>query len=286
MTTTVYGPLTVAPLTGVIGAEVSGLRIGALDDEALGFLKQAWRDWKVLFFRDQNVSSEDQVTFGKLFGELEIHPFLPDNGLPEIVVLDSLGGGPYRAERWHHDVSFRACPPNGSILQSRVVPPWGGDTLWADMELAYELLDDAVKERIEHMTATHTLRHSFGRRMSADELEAQLAEFPDQHHPVVRVHPETGRRSLFVNTPFTSEIDDIDPVEGARLLDLLLRQVLLPTVQVRFRWSAGAVAMWDNRNTQHCAAMDFDGQHRRLERVTLMGERPFGPADLVAGVTA
>ena len=157
MSTTTYGPIRVEPLTGTIGAEVvAGAGIGTLDDETFAHLHAAWLDWKVLFFRDQPVSVEDHIAFGRQFGELEIHPFLPNDGHPEIVVLDTANDGPSRAERWHTDVTFREAPPTGSILRGRIIPPVGGDTLWADMEAAYDRLDDATKERIEHLTATHT----------------------------------------------------------------------------------------------------------------------------------
>jgi taurine dioxygenase len=276
---TTYGPITLEPLTGTIGAEiVTGATIGPLDDETVIHLHQAWVDWKVLFFRDQHVSVEDHIAFGRLFGELEVHPFLPNNGHPEIVVLDTANDGPSRAERWHTDVTFREAPPTGSILRGRIIPPVGGDTLWADMEQAYEQLDDNTKERIEHLTATHTLRISFGRRLSPDELEQKLAVYPDQHHPVVRVHPVSGRRSLFVNDSFTEKLDDIDPDESQALLNRLLNTVNHPTYQVRFRWRTDSFAMWDNRSTQHCAAQDFGTERRRVERVTLLGEQPFGPA--------
>ena len=193
MSPTTYGPIRVEPLTGTIGAEVvAGAGIGTLDDETFAHLHAAWLDWKVLFFRDQPVSVKDHIAFGRQFGELEIHPFLPNDGHPEIVVLDTANDGPSRAERWHTDVTFRVAPPTGSILRGRIIPPVGGDTLWADMEAAYERLDDATKERIEHLTATHTLRTNFGKRLSPEALEQKLVEYPDQHHPVVRIHPVTG----------------------------------------------------------------------------------------------
>lgn len=279
---TAYGPITIEPLTGTIGAEVvAGAGIGPLDDETFAHLHQAWVDWKVLFFRDQHVPTEDHIAFGRQFGELEVHPFLPSDGNPEIVVLDTDGEGSSRAERWHTDVSFREAPPTGSILRGRIIPPVGGDTLWADMERAYEQLDDATKERIEHLTATHTLRTTFGRKLPPEELDRKLAEYPDQHHPVVRVHPVTGRRSLFVNGTFVDTIDDVDPDEGRSLLARLIATASQPTYQVRFRWRPDSFAMWDNRSTQHCAAQDFGTQRRRVERVTLAGERPFGPAAAV-----
>lgn len=272
---TTYGPLHLEPVTGYIGAEVHGIRIGPLDDESRGALWAAFLDWKVLFFRDQHVSVDDHIAFGRQFGDLEIHPFLPSDGHPEIVVLDTEGDAPSRADKWHTDVSFRACPPLGSILAGRIIPDVGGDTLWSDMEAAYDSLDPTTRHQIDHLTATHSLRPNFGRRLSGDELETALAEFPDQHHPLVRVHPETGRRSLLVSNPFVTQIDGLDPDDSARLLDRLQRLADDPSFQVRFRWRAGSFAMWDNRNTMHRATQDFRGR-RRMERVTLLGDRPVG----------
>jgi taurine dioxygenase len=278
---TAYGPINVSPVTGGIGAEVEGVQIGRLDEEAFAALTEAWLDWKVLFFRDQRVSTEAHIEFGRQFGELEIHPFLPNDGNPEIVVLDTEGSGPSRADKWHIDVSFRLCPPMGSILRGRIVPEVGGDTLWADMERAYEFLDDDTKQQIDGLTATHSLRASFGRRLTPEELELKLEQFPDQHHPLVRVHPVTGRRSLMVSDPFVTQIDGLDGDEGDALLQRLKQQAQDPSVQVRFRWSEDSFAMWDNRCTQHRAAQDFVGR-RRMERVTLMGDVPVGPCTAAA----
>lgn len=276
-----YGPIMLSPLTGYIGAEVlSGAGICELDDETFAHLRHAWVDWKVLFFRNQHdITTPQHIAFGRRFGELEIHPFLPNNGYPEIVVLDTAGTAPARAEAWHTDVSFRECPPDGSILRGCILPEVGGDTLWADMEQAYELLDDRTKELINDKTATHSIRNTFGKRLSPEELEAMLIEFPDQHHPMVRIHPESGRPSLYVNRPFVTQIDDMDPVEGDRLLQRLLRFPENPSIQCRFRWQPGSFAMWDNRSTQHSAAQDFFDIRRRMERVTLLGSKPYGPTD-------
>ena len=276
-----YGPIALSPLTGFIGAEVeSGAHIGELDDETFACLRRAWVDWKVLFFRDQhNVTTPEHIAFGRRFGELEIHPFLPNNGHPEIVVLDTAGDGPARAEAWHTDVSFRECPPDGSILRGCILPEVGGDTSWTDMEAAYELLDDKTRDQIENMTATHSIRNTFGRRLTPEQLEEKLAEFPDQHHPLVRVHPETGRRSLYVNRPFVTHIDGMDAPESNRLLQSLLRFPENVSIQCRFRWKPGSFAIWDNRSTQHAAAQDFGDVRRRMERVTLLGSKPFGPSD-------
>ena len=273
---TSYGPLRLSPVTGGIGAEVDGITLGPLEDETRNAILAAFLDWKVLFFRDQQVSTEEHIAFGREFGDLEIHPFLPNNGHPEIVVLDTASDGPSRADKWHTDVSFREFPPLGSVLAGRIIPEVGGDTLWSDMEQAYDALDDTTKDTIEHLTATHSLRPNFGRRLRGDELETALAEFPDQHHPLVRVHPATGRRSLLVSNPFVTAIDGLDPETGADLLRRLQHLADDPSFQVRFRWRPDSFAMWDNRNTMHRATQDFTGR-RRMERVTLLGDRPVGP---------
>ncbi len=273
--TTDYGRFSVEPLTPRFGAEVSGVAMNRLDDDLVALLRQAWLDWKVLFFRDQPISVEEHIAFGRAFGALEIHPFLPDNGHREIVVLDSAGDAPYKANSWHTDVTFRPCPPLGSVLRGRIIPAVGGDTCWADMERAYDRLDDALKVRIDGLTATHTLRQSFGPLMSQADRERALADNPDQHHPLVRVHPETGRRSLFACTAFTARIDGLPAEESRRLLRLVYAQAKVPEYQLRFRWRPDSFAMWDNRCTQHYGIVDYEGR-RRMERVTLAGDRPLG----------
>ena len=188
-----------------------------LDDETFAHLHQAWVDWKVLFFRDQPVSVEEHIAFGRQFGELEIHPFLPNDGHPEIVVLDTANDGPSRAERWHTDVTFREAPPTGSILRGRIIPPVGGDTLWADMEAAYERLDDATKERIEHLTATHTLRITFGQPALARGPRTEAGRVP-RPAPPGRAHPPGHRPPLAVrqrSTSSTSSTTSI-PTRGPR----------------------------------------------------------------------
>ena len=277
MPPTDYDRFRVEPITPHLGAEVRGVDMRDADDELVSLLRQAWLDWKMLGFRDQDLSTEEHIAFGRRFGELEVHPFTADNGHDEIVLLDSEGPGPYRANFWHSDVTFRERPPDGSILKGAIIPAVGGDTAWADMERAYDMLDDDTKDRIEHATATHSLTVSFGRIMSAEEQERQLEQFPDQHHPVVRVHPETGRRALFVNLAFVSRIDDMDPDEGAALLATLCDTVHRLELQARFRCRRGSFAMWDNRCTQHYGIVDYEGR-RRMERVTLVGSIPQGPA--------
>lgn len=270
-----YDVLRVEPLTGTIGAEIRGVDLREPTDEVIGEIQRAWLAHKVLFFRDQPLSKAQHVAYGRALGPLEVHPFTPnDPEYPEIIVLDSTPDEFFAAETWHSDVTFRAEPPLGSILLGRIVPRWGGDTCFANMELAYELLPDAVKAEIDGLNAVHSLRMTFGRRMDEAALERALAEYPDQTHPIVRHHPETGRASLYVNVNFTSHVAGSTADESRPLLERLYAQARLPEVQCRFRWRPNSIAQWDNRCTQHYAVPDHGGQRRRMERVTLVGDRP------------
>lgn len=271
-----YTRFALRPLTGAIGAEVRGVDLRDLDDATFAELRDAWLTYKVLVFRDQQLSQPEHVAYGRRWGELEVHPFATNApGFDEILVLESTPEKFSAAESWHSDVTFRACPSLGSILRAVVLPPVGGDTVWANMELAYEQLPDDVKDQIEGRSAVHSMVKAFGRGMSAERLEAEHAKFPDQHHPIVRTHPETGRKALYVNRVFTRCVADMDPVESKTLLDRLYRQASVPQFQCRVRWEPGTVTQWDNRNTQHYAVPDYAGHLRRMERVTLAGDRPF-----------
>jgi taurine dioxygenase len=270
-----YERIRLAPLTGTLGAEVEGVDLGDVDEDTFAELHRAFLDHKVLFFRDQHCSTADHVAFGRRWGDLEVHPFIaghPDHS--EVLILESTGDKPNAAESWHSDVTFRACPSLGSILRGRIIPPVGGDTVWADMERAYEGLSDRIKSQIEGRMAVHSMEKVFGRGMTPDERARALEEYPPQRHPVVRTHPETGRRCLFVNGPFTVRIEDMEPEESDQLLRRLITQPSVPQYQCRFRWQPDSVAMWDNRCTQHYAVPDFYPHHRRMERVTVVGDRP------------
>jgi taurine dioxygenase len=272
-----YETITVSPLEPTIGAEVTGFRMdGDVPAEQVAELRRALLDWKVIFFRDQDVSLEEHVAFGRLFGELEVHPFAPKEyaHLPEILAIKHDASSTRGENNWHSDVTWRLEPSLGSILRCRVCPPVGGDTLFADMYAAYEGLTDEVKERIDGARARHSFQHNFGRRMD-DATRARFAEeYPDPIHPVVRTHPETGRKGLYVNAAFTVEILDMEPEESARLLQHLYRQAAIPEHQVRFRWAVDSVAFWDNRAVQHYAAFDYRPHARHVERVTVIGDRP------------
>jgi taurine dioxygenase len=271
-----FQTITVTPLSPTIGAEIGNVRMsGEVPDEQIGEIRQALLDWKVIFFRDQDVSIEEHIAFGARFGELEIHPFGRNReNHPEVLVIHHDERSKQGQNSWHSDVTWRQEPSLGSILRGYVIPEVGGDTLFADMFAAYEGLSDEVKERIEGRTARHDFLFAFGGRMSEEAKQEMLEKYPPAHHPVVRTHPESGHKGIYVNAAFTREIDDMDPDESRRLLRHLYRQASVPEYQCRFRWRKDSVAFWDNRAVQHYANFDYHPQTRHVERVTVVGDRP------------
>lgn len=266
----------------VLGAEIAGAPIGeTIEDGTADTLRALLLEHKVLFFRDLDLSREAHLALGRVFGPLEGHPVIAHvPGYPEILdirgaegrVEDAEGDRAFRAlDKWHTDVTFRAHPSLGAVLRARELPPIGGDTLWCDASAAYDGLPGSIKDRIAGLTATHDLLHDFDDRIAPERRAAMAAEFPPQHHPVVRIHPETGAKTLFVNASFTSRIDGLDQDESTEMLALLLAQFKIPEYQIRFRWSENAVAIWDNRSTQHYPVADYWPARRRMERVTIAG---------------
>ncbi|MFJ9173632.1 TauD/TfdA dioxygenase family protein [Streptomyces sp. NPDC102360] len=272
-----YELFELVPQGATIGAEISGLDLSRpLSPELREELNRALLEWKVLFFRGQNLSSEHQREFARNWGELETNPLLERGDSVDVVRFDKGAGGvPSYENVWHTDVTFRERPALGAVLQLREVPPFGGDTMWADMAAAYDNLSDEVKARIEGAEAEHDFLPGF-RRFYGPERLAQWQElFPPVTHPVVRRHPETGRRMLFVNTSFTTRILGMEREESDRLLRLLYQQAHVPEFQVRFHWQPGDIAFWDNRATQHYAVADYGDARRVAERVAIAGDRPF-----------
>lgn len=274
----------------VLGAEVAGLRIdGVVDPGVAAVLRTLLLRHKVLFFRDLDLDHDQHLALARTWGDLEGHPVIKHvPGYPEILdirgsegrVEDDAGNHRFQTlDKWHADVTFRAAPSMGAVLRAREIPAIGGDTLWVDAAAAYAGLPDDMKARIEGRTATHDLLFDFGDRIAPERRAAIAAEFPLQHHPIVRTHPETGERVLFVNASFTSRIDGLDEAESAELLAYLLDRFKIPEYQVRFRWTPNAVVVWDNRATQHYPVADYWPARRRMERVTIQGDVPFGPID-------
>jgi taurine dioxygenase len=272
----VFERLKVAPLTPSIGAEISGIDLGEEQDGAvIAEIRAALLAYKVIFFRDQFITPEQHIAFARRFGPLEIHPATPkDQPNPEVLHIahgpDSRG----RENEWHSDVTWRAEPSLGSILRAIEVPEVGGDTLFADMAAAFRGLSPAMQDWCRSLSAVHDIARVFARRLgkSIEELHEQ---YPPQLHPVVRTHPETGEQALYVNTAFTSHIEGVSGQESEWLLAHLYRQAAVPEIQCRFRWRAGSIAFWDNRAGQHYAASDYFPAVRRMERVTIAGDRPF-----------
>ncbi|MDG2003375.1 MAG: TauD/TfdA family dioxygenase [Novosphingobium sp.] len=272
----------VKPLTPGIGAEIAGIDLGEhLPDETIAEIRQALLTYKVIFFRDQDITQEQHITFGRRFGQLEIHPATPDDQQhPEIFhlrtrteQLPDVAGRRIGANVWHSDVSWRAEPSLGSILMGRTIPEVGGDTMWADMVAAYEGLSPAMKEWASTLTAVHD--GSIFAVLAGNSRESFWENFPMQEHPLVRTHPETGERALYVNAAFTMNIKGLSTKESDWLLDHLFEQAAIPEYQVRFRWQKNSIAFWDNRACQHYAVGDYAPAARDMERVTVIGDRPF-----------
>ncbi|MBV1918759.1 MAG: TauD/TfdA family dioxygenase [Sphingomonadaceae bacterium] len=264
----------VAPLTTHIGAEISGIDLrDEQPDEVIAEIRKALLTYKVIFFRDQDVTQEQQIGFGRRFGDLEIHPLTDeDQPNPEILHLKS-GTRVATAAVWHSDVTWRETPPLGSILRARIMPEVGGDTIWSDQVAAYEGLSPAMKEWVCTLTALHD--GSQFKDRTGGTADSFWEKYPVQEHPVVRTHPETGERALYVNTSFTVGIKDLSKKESDWLLQHLYDQALKAEYQVRFRWEVNSVAFWDNRACQHYAVHDYAPAIRHMERVTIVGDKPF-----------
>ena len=264
-------------LSPMIGAELSGLKLsGDLPDTAIAEIRRALLEFKVVFFRDQHeLTAAEHIAFARRFGDLEIHPATPKGQEdPEILRITHDETSKGRENAWHSDVTWRPEPSLGSILRAREVPPFGGDTLFSCMYAAYDALSPAMKEWVSGLTARHDIARVFAGRLnkSIEELHAQ---YPVHEHPVVRTHPETGRRALYVNRAFTDQIVGLSKKESDWLLAHLYSFAAVPEHQCRFRWEAGSLAFWDNRACQHYAASDYFPQRRVMERVTVAGDRPF-----------
>ncbi len=267
----------VNPMTPTFGAEVAGIDLGArLSEDILRDLEGELLKWKVLFFRNQKIGIEDQKRLGSWFGKLEVHPTARHN--PEVVRIEEDDKRRANNNLWHSDMSFKVEPPLGSILRAEEIPNVGGDTLFADMEQAYQGLSNEIKERIDCAHALHCWPSAWidlaMRSAGISDRDEFLRQCPDPEHPVVRSHPKTGNKSLYVNTAFTRRIVGMSKTESDELLSKLYQQAAIPEYQCRFRWQKHSVAFWDNRCTQHYAVADFFPNRRVVERITICGDVP------------
>jgi taurine dioxygenase len=264
-------------LGATIGAELQGIKLGPdLTDGAIAEIRQALLDYKVIFFRDQpQLTPAGHVAFAKRFGDLEVHPFIPANQEhPELVRFEKspeIGGF---ENGWHSDVSWREVPSMGAILRAVDVPPSGGDTLFSDMYAAYDGLEPELRAQVDDLIAVHDYSQVFGYAIPEEKRAEMRETYPPVEHPVVRTHPETGRKLLYVNRFFVHHIVGVEAAESDRLIDKLARRAELPEHQCRFRWEPHSVAFWDNRAVQHYASSDYYPARRVMERASVIGDRP------------
>jgi len=280
----------VEQLTNALGAELIGVQLAdaVQSDELFAEIRAALLKHRVIFLRDQELSCAQHVAFARRFGNLEDHPVVgsdPENpGLVRIYKTPDQPNDRYE-NCWHSDTTWREAPQFGAVLRCVECPPVGGDTMWANMALAYEKLPDDVKHEIADLRARHSIEASFGAAMPIEKRLALKAQYPDPEHPVVRTHPETGEKVLYVNgftTHFTNYHTPArvrygqDATGGAsELLRYLISQAYIPEYQVRWRWKPNRVAIWDNTATQHYAVMDYPPCHRKMDRAGIIGSKPF-----------
>jgi alpha-ketoglutarate-dependent taurine dioxygenase len=290
---TQVAPLDVIPLTGTLAGEVRGVDLALVDDDVAAAINAALLEHAVLVFRGQRISKGEHVALARLLGEPTLaHPIVPGpDEHPEILELDAAAGG--RNARWHTDVTFVAAPPRASILFGETIPPFGGDTMWADQRAAYDRLAPPVRDLVDRLDAVHRVSplaywgEPFDTALTREDaaaLAAKARDLPAVIHPVVRVHPETGRKNLFVNPGFTTHIVGLSRIESDNLLTLLFAHAAQPEVIYRHRWQTGDLVMWDNRCTSHYAVDDYRDTARRVRRVTLRGEPPVGANGTVSHV--
>jgi taurine dioxygenase len=273
-----YATIQINPVTPKIGGEVSGIDLTrALSNQQVEDLHTALAEHQVLFFRDQKLTLDQQKTLGRHFGDLHIHPNTPGpEGHPEVLPIHADGNSKrINGENWHSDVSCDIEPPLGSILHLHTVPSSGGDTIFASQYAAYDALTPAFQEFLSGLTATHSGERSYRRTNRLLGINDSGRVFPHAVHPIVRTHPVTRRRALFVNWGFTTHINELSDTESRAVLDFLFAHATQPAFQVRFRWQPDSVAFWDNRAVQHIAMWDYFPQVRSGNRVTIKGDRPY-----------
>jgi len=271
--------LDVRPLSPTIGAEIHGIDCAAdLDDDVVAAIRAVWLERLVVFFPDQRLDDDTQIAFAGRFGELtESHPVEPQ--VLERKEVHSIESGKDRTDFWHTDITFMSRPAMASLLRAVVVPRAGGDTMWADTRTAYDRLAEPLRRLCDELSAFHfepyyaqAVAEGHGNVWEGKKLTRLLPAL----HPVVRVHPETGRKNLFVNPKFTVRVQDMPEGQSDGLLRLLYDHMTDPCFVVRYHWKPGTLAFWDNRATMHFGIFDYEGEDRIMHRVTLRGEKPVG----------
>ena len=270
------------PITPAIGAEISGIDLSLpLSQDQLDQIYQDLIDYNVIFFRDQNISPKNHVALANSFGEIEPpHPVYPHvKGFPEIVLLENDSNNPPDTDVWHTDVTFKSDPAFTSILYSKIIPPTGGDTLWCSLSAIYESLPNDMKKYLESLRAVHDMgdfRNNFINEDnidSAHKLNEGYKKFGNAIHPVIKKHPISNKKFLYINPGFTSQLVGMNMTESNNLLSYLFNFMNKPEFQIRFKWSANTVAIWDNRCTMHYAVGDYMPHHRQMNRITVLNDK-------------
>ncbi|PUE49632.1 TauD/TfdA family dioxygenase [Limnohabitans sp. 2KL-51] len=283
-TSAAYQSFVAKPFTPNIGATLHGLDLSqSLSDLAQTELKAALARYEVIFFRDQKLTTAQQVAFTRSFGHVqEVKAFFPRvASQPEIEIVESTAERPAANNNWHSDITWQANPPIGTSLYAQVIPASGGDTVWASMTTAYDALPADFKAYLETLSAMHTwevtgwTEYLLRQDATGEQLQAARAKYPPVTHPVVRVHPVTGKKILYVNPTFTTHIHGLPRAQSDALLAQLFALITAPEVQARWRWQPDTLAVWDNRSTQHYAVADFYPQHRKLHRITFTADQAF-----------
>jgi taurine dioxygenase len=273
-------PFGVERLGAKLGAQIHGLDLKAeMSPATVRAFEAALIEHKVLVLRDQDVTTAQHVAVSRHFGELEVHPMRPQGEFPEILVLDNDKDNPVLStDVWHSDTTFRKNPTKYTILRCQIIPKVGGDTLWADMTAAYDGLSDTFKTMIAGLRAIHDFQNFrvLFSKLPGDQAKLRRMEemFPNPSHPVVRTHPVSGRKSIYVNPQFTLRIEGLHPDESRALLDVLFELAHVAEYQFRLRWEPNTIVFWDNISTQHYAANDYYPQRRRMERTAVVGDVP------------
>ena len=268
-------------ISGALGAEVSGIDLTKDTDAATyKVIRDLLVEYEVLFFRDQDVTPAQQHALASSFGPLQSHPAYDTvENYPEITILESTAEKPSKIECWHSDMTFRAHPPLGTVLRSKVIPQKGGDTLWSSMTAAYDGLSAAMQSFLSDLDAVHDFSYGFSESLAESggtaRLEKAVLDNPPVVHPVIRTHPESGKRVIFVNALFTTHIVGLPKDESKAILAFLYEHIKTPEFTCRFSWGVNCIAIWDNRSTQHKPINDYFPAHRCLERIVIDGDKPY-----------
>lgn len=273
--------ISVTKAAGALGGFVHGASLAdvASSDAVYQRVRSLLVEHEVLFFRDQQQDPQVFAAFAKSFGQVLGHPaYQTVDQAPDVQILESTAANPSKIEVWHSDMTFMQTPPSFTLLQGQIIPAFGGDTLWASATAAYDALSLPMQEFLQPLQAVNDFRHGFRESLAEpggqERLAPAITENPPVKHPLIRTHPETGRKAIYVNALFTTHIHGLPAKESEALLGFLYRHVVIEEHTVRLSWQPGTVAIWDNRSTQHKPVNDFLPQHRLMHRVTLTGDRP------------